>query len=282
MALLCVAILYGSNYNIAKIVTPEFVHPYGLVMIRVWIATALFWIFGRFAPKEKIAVSDYKRFIMCAIFGTAGTQMLYLKGLSMTSAINASVIMTLIPVSVLLLSVFLGFERLNKLKWAGIIVGIIGAFFLVGGNGFQFSGENTTGDLIILANTLCFALYLVSVKPLMLKYQSFTVIKWIFLIGCPLVIPFGIGEVLNTEFSTFPFHVWVALVYIIIGATFLVYLLNTYALGKLNPSVVGFYIYLQPIVSTSIAVSFGMDKLTIEKIVFSLLIFLGAFLVSRK
>ncbi|UZR92344.1 DMT family transporter [Chondrinema litorale] len=283
LALFSVAFLYGANYNIAKLATPEFISPSALVVLRVVFSTIFFWVSGVFIKSQPIPRKAILSLLLCSVFGTAGTQMLFLKGLSLTSPINASVIMTLTPVMVLLISFFFAGEHLNRFKFIGIALGIIGAFFLVGGQNFSFSGENALGDFIIVLNASVFASYLVLVKKFMLEYHPITVIKWVFLLGCPMVIPFGYNELVHLiNWNELPSFVWLSLIYVIIGATFLVYLLNTIALSKANPSLVGFYIYFQPVVSTLIAIAFFNEVLTIEKIFFSLMIFTGVWLVGKK
>jgi len=282
LALFSVACLYGANYNIAKLVTPEPIPPYSLVILRVCFATILFWIAGIFVKDQPIPKKELLPLLICSIFGTAGTQMMFLKGLSLTSPINASVIMTLTPVMVLLISYFFLGEHLNRYKIMGILLGICGAFFLVGGQQFNFNGSNTIGDIIIFFNTSVFATYLVLTKKFMLKYHPITIIKWMFLLGCPMVIPFGIKDLYELSWHTLSIYTWLSILYVVIGATFLVYLLNTLALSKVNASLVGFYIYLQPVIATCIAVFFLGEILTIDKIFYSLLIFAGVALVSKK
>lgn len=282
LALLSVAFLYGANYNIAKQITPEPIAPFALVIIRVVLSTVLFWIAGIFIKSAPIPKKILGSLVIASIFGTAGTQMMFLKGLSLTSPINASVIMTLTPVMVFIISaIFLG-EHLNRFKIAGILLGISGAFFLVGGQNFQFSGVNTIGDIIIFFNTTVFAIYLVLIKKFMIKYPPITIVKWVFLLGCPMVIPFGLEDFLNINWSTLSTSTWVSTAYVAIGATFLVYLLNTIALSKVNASLVGFYIYLQPVIATCIAILFLGETLSLEKIFFSIMIFSGVGLISIK
>lgn len=282
LALLSVACLYGANYNIAKLITPEPITPFALVIFRVLLATLLFWIAGAFFKAEPLSKKAISSLLIASIFGTAGTQMMFLKGLSLTSPINASVIMTLTPVMVLIISAIFLKEHLNRFKVFGILMGISGAFLLVGGQKFTFSGTNTVGDVIIFFNTVVFATYLVLVKKFMLKYHPITVIKWVFLLGCPMVIPFGIQDVLKLDWQSFNWQIWAATSYVVIGATFLVYLLNTIALSKVNASLVGFYIYFQPVIATIIAIVFLGETLSLEKVGYALMIFIGVGLVSIK
>ncbi len=282
LALLSVSFLYGANYNIAKLITPEPIPPFALVIFRVLLATLLFWIVGIFIKDTPIPRKALGPLLIASVFGTAGTQMMFLKGLSLTSPVNASVIMTLTPVMVLVISAVFLKEHLNRFKILGILLGISGAFFLVGGQNFKFTGINTLGDIIIFFNTMIFAIYLVLIKKFMMKYHPITVIKWVFLLGCPMVIPFGMKDfmALNWQFFTLP--IWLATAYVVIGATFMVYLLNTIALSKANASLVGFYIYLQPVVATLIAIAFLGESLSLDKVAFSLMIFMGVGLVSIK
>ncbi|MGB1217287.1 MAG: DMT family transporter, partial [Saprospiraceae bacterium] len=186
------------------------------------------------------------------------------------------------PIMVLLATTFILKERLTKVKMLGILLGFIGAVMLVTGGGFSFSGDTFVGDIFILINALAYGVYLVIAKPMLNKYKPLTVVKWIFTFGCLFVIPMGYPELREVEWSALPNYAYVALVYIIIFTTCLAYLLNAFALKKASPNIVGYYIYLQPIIATTIAVLFRGDSLTLPTILFSCLIFIGVYLVSIK
>ncbi len=278
-AVFSVALIYAANYSIMKTVTPEFIKPFGLVIVRVFSATLLFWLI---TPREVILKKDYFKFALCSLFGIAINQMCFIKGLSMTVPLNASVIMTTCPIMVFIASSILIRERITFLKTLGILMGFTGAFLLFTDGGTKFEGANFKGDIMIFINALSYGIYLVIVKPLMEKYNPLTVIKWIFTFGCFYVFPFGIGELTEVDIHAFSRNGYLAIAYIIIFTTFMTYLLNGWALKHISPNVVGYYIYLQPILATAIAVSFRGDPVTIKAILFSLLIFMGVFLVSWK
>ena len=280
-ALLTVGLLYGANYSIAKIVMPLYIGPFGIIFIRVLSGTLLFWFIGFLYGSEKIKYKrDYLQLALLSIFGTAINQLTFYKGLSLTTPISASVIMTSSPIVVLIISYFLLKERITLNKLIGIAFGATGAILLIGIDGFSISNNTFLGNLLVLINAISFSLYLVLVKPMMLRYRAITVIKWVFLFGMFFVIPFGANEFIQVEWSLLPVDAWLSLAYIVIGTTFLVYLLNTWALQYVSPSVVGYYIYLQPVFSTIVATSFRGDKLTITEALYSMLIFVGVYLVS--
>ena len=280
-ALLIVGLIYGANYSIAKVVMPLYIGPFGVIFIRVIIGTVLYWGIDFLIGPEKIKYRrDYLQFAILAIFGVAINQLMFFKGLSMTTPISASVIMTSSPITVLIVSYFLLKEKITVNKLIGIALGATGAVLLIGIDGFKLDNDTFLGNLFILINAVSFSIYLVIVKPMMFRYKAITVIKWVFFFGMFMVIPFGIEEFLQIEWTSLPNEAWLSLGYIIIGTTFIAYLLNTWALQYVNPSLVGYYIYLQPVFSTLVAVSFRGDKLSITEALYSMLIFFGVYLVS--
>jgi drug/metabolite transporter (DMT)-like permease len=282
-ALFLVAVIYGANYSIAKIALPEYLQPFGFILLRILTATLLFWLFSLTKEREKIkGRADFILLIVCAIFGVGINMLAFFYGLSMTNPINASVIMTVSPIMVLLTAYVLGRERLTPLKIIGVLVGALGAFLLVTKDGVSLSQGTFMGDLFILVNGSSYAIYLVLVKPLMAKYKPITVIKWIFLFGSIFTIPFGFSELAAVDWTVIPMDGWLSIGYVLFFATFVVYLLNIWSLKFVNSSVVGIYIYLQPIVSTLVAVSFRGDQLDLLTVLYSLLIMVGVYLVSKR
>lgn len=280
--LLIVAMLYGANYTIAKIALPKYIEPFGFILLRLIMATLLFWVLGALLSREKVQKEDYWKLIQCGFFGAAFNMLMFFQGLSMTNPINASVIMTLSPIVVLAVAYLLGQEKLNRVKIAGVVLGAIGAYLLVTKDGFSLQNNTLVGDLFIIVNASAYAFYLVIVKPLMLKYKPITVIKWVFLFGSIMCLPFGMADLAEVEWTAMPPEAWISVVYVILGATFTVYLLNIWALQYVNSSVVGTYIYLQPIISTAIAVTFRHDPLDVKTVIYSLLIMGGVYLVGRR
>ena len=283
LALLTANIIYGANYSIAKEVMPAYIQPFAFVLIRVGCAAVLFWIVSSLFIKEKIDRKDLPRLAMLAVCGIAVNQLLFLKGLSLTTPINASIIMVSNPIVVLSFAAIVLKEKISLSKIAGIILGITGALLLLLFNKtFSLGSETITGDSMILINSVSWAAYIVLVKPLMKKYNTFTIIKWVFLFGFIYVLPFGFTEFRHIDWVALPQGIWRDVVFVVIGSTFLAYVLNTYALRALSPAVVSIYIYLQPFLATLIAVFYyHNDELDIRKIVSGILIIIGVYLVSR-
>jgi drug/metabolite transporter (DMT)-like permease len=284
LALLIVNLIYGINYSIAKEVMPAYVQPSAFVMMRVGGALILFWLVGTFIIKEKTDKKDLPRLALLAVCGVACNQLLFLNGLNLTTPINASIIMISNPVIVLLIAAVILKEGISLTKVSGITFGIAGALIMLLYNkNFSFGSETIVGDSMILLNSISWACYVVLVKPLMKKYNTFTIVKWVFLFGFVYVLPFGFHQFTEIKWGAMPESAWWEIAFVVLGTTFFAYILNTYALRALSPSVVSIYIYLQPFVASLIAVFYyHSDRLDLHKIVSAILIIIGVYLVSKK
>jgi drug/metabolite transporter (DMT)-like permease len=284
LSLFSANLIYAINYTVAKTVMPQYVEPLGFIFMRVVGATLLFWLCYSLFAFEKIERKDMLRLMLCGLFGVAINQMLFFEGLNLTTPINASVIMVTNPILVLIISAFLISEKVTIRKLSGIVLGAIGAIslFTEGGNLSLLNSSQSLGNLLVLINACSYGVYLVIVKPLMTKYQTMTVISWVFFFGLIFVIPFGFGEFSQIEWSTMPTNIIYAIIFVVVGTTFLAYLFNIIGLRTLSPTTVSTYIYLQPILASIIAISFNSDQLDANKIISSLIIFAGVYLVSVK
>ncbi|HOZ81967.1 MAG TPA: DMT family transporter [Bacteroidia bacterium] len=283
LSVLFVNLLYAANFSIAKQVMPEFIKPFGFIVIRVIPATVLFFLAAFLIPSEKIKKKDRNTILLCALFGVAINQLLFFKGLSLTSPINGALIMTTNPVLVLLMAAIILKEPVGWIKYIGITLGIAGAMLLILlGKNFNLQGGNTEGDLYIFLNSVSFAIFIILVKPLMLHYHPITVMKWTFFFGALMVLPFGFNEVTAVAWSSLTFNLWLCILFVIVAVTFVAYLMNVFALRHLSPSVVSIYIYFQPVFATLISMALGEASPGWLHLASAVLIFTGVYLVSKQ
>ena len=284
IALFLVQLLYGLNYTYIKIVLEQhYIKPFGFVLLRVIGATCLFWIFGMFFKSEKIDRKDYIKFFYAAIFGVGINMLLFLKGLQYTTPIHAAVIVTTTPILILLMSSIFLKERVTGLKIVGVFLGFCGALVLTLYGKSNSPADNVPlGNLFIFINAISYSIYIILIKRLTQKYHPFTFIKWLFLFGLFLVIPFGIGEFNEIQWHTFTPSISFSVAFVVVGATFATYILNPLALRRLRATTVGTFIYLQPVIAGIFAILMGIDSVNIIKIVAMILIFSGVYLVTYK
>lgn len=292
LALLIVNTFYGANHVIAKGIMPTILTPNVFIFLRVAGATSLFWLIRLFSKnREKVERKDFYRIAACSVFGVAVNQLFFFHGLNLSSSINAGIIMTLNPIIVVILSYFLLKEAITPYRVAGVLLGATGAGLLTLASSSK-NPELALGDLFLLINATSYAVYLVLVKPLMSKYRPITVITYVFLFGLVLVtlFPPTLRDLAITDFSLLTGVALAKVLYVIIGVTFLAYLLTVYGLSKLSPSVSSVYIYTQPILVIFFAIFFAYigftedytDTITQQKIFYMLLIFVGVYITSLK
>lgn len=276
-------LIYGATYTIAKDVMPAYIKPFGFIILRVSGALVLFWLASLFVKKEKIELSDFGYIFLAALFGAALNMLTFFKGLSLTTPINASVIMVMVPIIVFALSILFLKEKLIKHRVVGAVVGLFGAIVLITyGKSSAVNAPNIfMGNIYVFINATLYAFYLIVVKKLINKYNPLSFVKWMYLFGLLIVIPFGYHELFEIEWSVLPTNIIYKILFIIICTTFLTYLFNLLALTKLKPTTVSAFVYLQPVVASVFALSLGSDSISTVKIIASVFIFIGVYLVSK-
>ena len=275
-------LLYAASFPVAKIVMGE-IPSTVLVIMRVIGAIILFWSSSIFI-NEKVEKKDFLRLFTLSICGVAVNQSLFLKGLHLTSPIDAAIMMITTPILVLIIASLIIKEKITMLKFSGIIIGFSGAAYLIYQNLNGVHKESSfLGDLFVFINAVSWGTFLVLVKPLMQKYHTITILKWTFLFGFPLVLPFGIADAISFDWQNLPVKIILFAGFVVVFTTFAAYLLNTLALKELSPSIVSAYIYLQPFLTALITIYiFKNDELTWGKATSALLIFIGVYLVSME
>lgn len=284
-----VSLIYGVTFTIAKDVMPNYIDAYGFIFLRVGGATLLFWCIWlimkmlKVGSNEKIALHDFPRIIACAFFGVALNMLTFFKGLSLTSPISAAVIMVCTPLIVLILSAIIIKEKMRKRKILGILLGLFGTSFLIlYGKSIGNNSNASLGNFLVLVNAFSYGFYLVVVKKLMDKYNAFTFVKWIYLFGFLMVIPFGWGQFQSVNWAVLPSDIIWKIGFVVVFSTFFTYLLNLLSMRELKPTLVAVFIYLQPLFATVFAISLGKDELSWVKISSAILIFTGVYLVTDK
>lgn len=276
--------IYALNHVIAKDVMPTYIKPYGFILLRVTGASLLFLLISFWGPKEKIAKEDWPRIILCSIFGMVINMLMFFKGLSLSTPINSAVIITISPIILLILSAIWIKERVTVRKIAGVFIGLAGALTLVlfGAEIRQNAPNIPLGNMLFIINATSYSIYLIMVRPLTAKYHTFTLMKWLFLIAIVINLPITYSEFSEVQWLVLPFEAIWKMAFVVIGTTFLTYLLNLFALKELPATTIGTFIYLQPLLTIVFAAILGADSLNTVKIIASILVFTGVYLVTQK
>lgn len=282
VALVTVQALFGSLPVIAKLVL-VFLPAVSLVGFRVGItATALYAVQryrGRILLKER---SDYLKLAILSLFGVVFNQLLFVGGLSLTKAANTSLLAVTIPIFTLIVGAIAGTEKLRPAKLAGIALAAAGVVLLIDPRAASFSSQTTLGDLMIIANSLSYGIYVATSKDVITRNGAFRSMMWVFVFASVVCVPLGLISLSSVGAGTIPTTTWLLVLYIAIGATASPYLLNAWALARVSPTTVAVFVYLQPLIGFALAVIFLGEAIDFRFIIAAALVFAGVFLTTRK
>ena len=282
LALIAVQVLFATWPIIGKIALRT-VPSVALVGFRVAGASITLLVLGKMSGSLRlIKRPDWSLLIVSSMLGLVLNQLLFTRGLSLTTAINATLLSTTIPVFTLLVGVMLGTDRVTLRRLAGIALAAGGVIYLIGPGRAQFSTATRAGDLLIVSNSLCYGAYIAVSKNLMKRYNALSVITWIFVIGCVVTVPAGAFSLAHVTFGSISWRVWLAILYIIVFPTAGAYYLSGWALARVSPSTVAVYVYLQPLFAFAVAPIILGESLSPHTVLASLLIFAGVLVVTRR
>lgn len=281
-ALLAVQISFGTFPVVGKLVLAV-LPSVALVGIRIGIAALIFYVFQR--TRGSLRLAERRDYLLMAAFGFLGValnQLLFVKGLSLTTASNASLIAVTIPIFTILVGALIGTEKLSKAKAAGIILAAAGVIFLIDPRKASFSAETTLGDLLVVLNSLSYGIYVATSKNAVSRNGAMKSITWIFLFAALFCVPLGAFSLSTIELENIGLSIWLMALHIAIAATALPYFLNAWALARVEPSTVAVFVYLQPVIGFLMAVIFLGERIGANFIIAAALIFAGVFLVTKK
>jgi drug/metabolite transporter (DMT)-like permease len=282
VALFAVQVIFGTWPILGKIALRA-VPSTGLVAVRVGGAALAFLLIlrarGRLVLPER---ADFARLVLYSLLGVVFNQFLYLKGLSLSTAVNAALINASIPVFTLLVSALLGRERLTARTAVGTLVAAAGVVYLIDPLRASLAGDTMLGNVLIVANTFCYGAYLAVSQDVFRRYGALTAMTWLFAVGSVAAVPFGGYRLAQSGVGELSLAIWLVLLYTVLVQTVGAYYLNAWALERVEPSTVAVYIYLQPLFAFTLAPLFlGADEqLGLRHAVATALIFAGVGVVT--
>jgi drug/metabolite transporter (DMT)-like permease len=282
IALFVANIVFGLNTIVSRSLIPEFVSPYTLTFFRLCGGMILFWIASLFVKNESVPPKDILMFFFASIFSLGLNQLPFFVGLSMTSPIDASIVVTLLPILTMILAAIFIKEPITLMKSVGVLVGASGAILLIFSSKHLHTGQsNFWGNIIIFFAVASFAIYLTAFKSLIMRYSAITIMKWMFLFGTILCFPFCKNAFFETNFNALSIGTYWRIGFVVVLATFFTYTLIPIGQKVLRPTTFSMYNYLQPIVASLVAVFIGMDTFGIEKALSAVLVFSGVYIVTQ-
>lgn len=254
-----------------------------LVALRIGGAAIIFIILQSLLGELRIpARRDLAWIALYSLLGVVFNQLLFVKGLSLTTVINATLLGTTIPVFTLLVSIIFGYDRLSLRKAAGILLAAGGVIYLIDPLRSNFTAETTLGNLLIVANSLSYGAYIALSRDVVKRYGALTFLTWVFIFGSLAMIPVGAITLPQATLQGVALSAWLAVLFIIFVPTVGAYYANAWALARVSPSTVAVYIYLQPLIAFALAPLILGESWNSRMWIASLLIFAGVAIVIKR
>ena len=277
--------IFGFNIIVCKDLTGGgLIPPLGIFTLRSLIAGSLFWILSLFLPKEKIDRKDYIRIFAASMLGFLTCQITFLVGIPHITPMDCSVLTAMAPIYTMITAAIAIKEPITLKKSIGVAISFAGIIYLIlsrvtvdGG----VAASTPFGIFMIVLNSLSFSMYLGIFKPLIAKYSAVTFMKWIFLFSAIVATPLSLKGLINVDWAGIPSKQYAELAYLIICATFITYFVIPVAQKRIRPTIVSMYSYVQPIIAIAVSITIGMDTLTWQKVLATILVFGGLIIVSR-
>lgn len=276
LALIAVQIIFGTWPVIGKFALRALPST-GLVALRVCGAALAFGLLLRATGRVPTVTrrSDYARLALYSLLGVVLNQFLFVKGLALSTVINATILGAAIPVFTLVISITLRHEKLSLRKIVGITLAAVGVIYIVNPLQANFSSETVLGNSLLTMNAAAYGAYIALSKDTIKRYGAMTVIAWMFAFGALATMPIGGYYLVQTDIARVGYEVWLAVLYIILIPTVAAYYLNARALARVAPSTVAAYIYLQPLIAFVLAPLLLGEELSSRAWIASLMIFSG-------
>ena len=283
VAMLFTSLIFGVNIPLSKNLMPDWMSAFGMTYTRFAFGAMAFWLLSMLFKSEKVTRKDMGTLFLGSLLGVGLNQAAFISGLQMTSATNASIVITITPILAMIISFFILKEPITFKKAGGVIIGLVGVLSMILTSEVSASGREASiiGDLLCVVSSLSYAFFLVLTRGISKRYSSVTIMKWMFLFSAVIFLPFGYKDVISAKiFTEGTSTAWGSFIYLLVGATFITYLLIPIAQKQIRPTTIGMYNYLQPLVASFIAIMWGQDVFSWTKPVAALLIFTGVYFVT--
>jgi drug/metabolite transporter (DMT)-like permease len=284
IAIIIVNLIFGFNTPITKSILTQYnIEPLALTFFRIAGSAIVFWIASLFVKtKFKATKKDIGLFFIASLLGIVLNQMMFVVGLSSTSPVDASIIVTLVPILTMIIAAVYLKEPITTKKVSGVLIGCSGALLLILSSTVSHNQTASLGgNLCCMVSCIAYATYLTVFRDLIKRNHPIVLMKWMFLFSTIMIAPFSYRSVLSIDYTTFSSDLILRICYVVFVATFFAYLLIPIGQSRLRPTTLSMYNYLQPIVTTVVSVVVGIDLFGWHKALAAALVFLGVYVVTQ-
>ncbi|QIR78066.1 DMT family transporter [Sulfurospirillum diekertiae] len=281
LLVLCV-LFWSANFVLGRFVAGA-IEPWELAFFR-WLGVFVVTLPFLLLHVKKIGRALRAHFgilVVLSALGIAAFNTLLYIGLQKTTATNALLINSSIPIIIVLLSFVILKTRISKLQVSGILLSTLGVIFLVLKGDVQsiLTLSFNSGDFWVIASSLCWASYSVLVKFRPSSLSNFEFFITTVSLGLVMLLPFYLaqGYTWEREVMILTHYTWV-IAYVVLFTSILCYYLWHYGIAHIGAGKTGQFTHLMPLFGSFLAYLFLGERLEWYHLGGILLIFGGIYL----
>jgi len=278
--MLLAVLFWALNFPAIKLALREF-SPHGFNGPRLALASSLLLAFlWRKEGGRHLCRSDVLRIVVLGLVGNTFYQVLFINGISQSSASRTSLVMTMTPIIIALLSAVFLQERIHREGWVGIFLSLLGLWMILSRDGSVFSllTLSLKGDLLILLGDLFWAVYTVFSKPLLRKMSPLRLATLTLAAGTLFYLPLTMKDVLALPLCLLSPASWAALLYSSVFAIAASYVIWYSSVRRIGNARTGIFTNLAPVFTVLFARVFLSESITARQLSGAIIIFLGFYL----
>jgi len=284
VALVVMSFVWGLNFTAVKGAIADF-QPLTFNAIR--FGTSSLFLLGVLWLRERsigVHRKDLARFIMLALIGNTAYQLFFINGIALTTATNSALILATTPIFVILFGALLDVEKVTNRVVQGVILSFLGVVMIVlgSGNTLTFSDQSLLGDLLIVANPICWSIYTVLSKPMLKEYSPLKLTAVTMAIGAVPLVIVALPSLNQQNWTAISMNSWLGLAFSAFFAIGLGYVIWYTGVSRIGSARTSLYDNLVTVFALASAWILLSESMTAVQIAGAVLVFVSLYVVRRK
>jgi drug/metabolite transporter (DMT)-like permease len=264
MVLVLPPLFWAGNFVVGRAASDD-VPPMMLAFARHFIALLFLLPFGWFAMKR-----DARRYwdlrwqlLRVSLAGMVAFNLLVYIGLHSTTASNAQLMNSAIPVLIVLFGAVFLRRRLSAMQSFGLLLSCVGVLTIIlhGDFGRLVTLQFSHGDLIVFAAMVSFSLFSVWLRSFPADMNRVGLLGAQFVVAVVVLFPFVVWEYISGVRATWSPSALAAMLYVGLAPSLLANLLYMFGIARVGPARAGLFIHLVPLYGAIMSIVFLGESL---------------------